>query len=137
MLSERTATKAVRVRLSGLAYGFRFDHEGELVEATRKELVARVGPRFDRSRLGPRWIGQKLPGPTGGGFEPVPDADSPDVVRRVRATVFQFDYDEGEHPHRDIADGLATVRFHPDRIDVVAYDHNSSPPTDDDAPLAP
>jgi hypothetical protein len=48
-----------------------------------------------------------------------------------------FDYDDGVHPFRDIADGQAMVRFFPDMIEVVVFDDQAARPTSPDAPLAP
>ena len=117
-----------RIRLRGAAGGFTFDHEGELVEATRSRLVARIGPRKGRLTMEPRWHGQEFPPTTGFESDKRPGGEG---------LIATFDYDEGVHPHRDIADGTATVSFHADLIEVVAYDDQAATPTDDDAPIAP
>lgn len=134
----------MRLRLHGAADGFTFNHEGELVESGRSELVALIGPRKARLRIAPRVREQEFPVMPGmrrnERVDDRPSRPRTDVVDfRVSDDGFiaTFDYDEGAHPYRDIAVGMATVRFYPDLIDVTAYDHSSATPTDDHAPMAP
>lgn len=134
----------MRVRLHGAAHGLTFDHEGELAESGRSALMARIGPRNCRLRIAPRIRGQEFPVVPGmRRIERVedrparPNAGTLDFRVGGDGFIATFDYDEGVHPYWDIADGMATVRFRPDLIDVEVYDHSSATPTDDDAPMAP
>jgi hypothetical protein len=143
VLPPGTATRRRRVHICGAADDFTFDHTGEVALQEPTEIVVEVmGAAVRRLRIRPRLNGHLFPG-VGLPGTSEPDTIPPDEPRARREVAAggrmwaSFDYDDGVHPFRDIADGQAMVRFFPDMIEVVVFDDQAARPTSPDAPLAP
>ncbi|HEX9494799.1 MAG TPA: hypothetical protein VGA38_03480 [Candidatus Limnocylindria bacterium] len=113
------------MRVIGHAYGFTFDHAGEVESEAPNELVVRISAPYPRRlKLLPRIMGTTFPLP----------ADA--------MMTCTFDYigprpDLGVGVESDIAHGMAYLRQVDDQIQIDVDDHTGAAPTPDGAPLAP
>jgi len=133
----------VPVRIAGLAYGFRFAHQGWVEVESPSELVVRItSPARRELVLRPRHQGQNIRDKSVGGRSICtftygrPRGRFRDITLRLARSVGDGRFARGRSLTK-IAAGMATLRFSLTSIDVVAGDHTASSPTAPDAPLAP
>jgi len=133
----------VPVRIEGLAYGFRFAHQGWVELEAPSELVVRItSPAHRELVVRPRHQGQNIRDKSAGGRS-VCTFTYGRPRGRFRAIALRLARSVGdgrfarERSLTKIAAGMATLRFSLTSIDVVVGDHTASSPTAPDAPLAP
>lgn len=139
MTREPGTPGARRVRLTGLADGFSFDHTGEIELEAPKQLVVRFSGSEDRKLLlAPRYAGHAFPGPGPTAMsqsEADPPRDKSSIICSFRYVDARQDQRPGHEAH--IAAGIAHVRFTDEAIEVTVEDHTADTPTSTNAPRAP